>query len=421
MFFVDEKQNGAPALSLKLNMLWNSAGSITNLACQWLISIVIVRISSGYDAAGLYSLAMAIYGMISPLGQYRMYTYQVTDVRKENSTGEYLTLRFITISMALLLIATYAYVTCSFEAVLVTISYSLYRFVALAIDVFHACDQCNHRMDYIGKSLAVQGFLSISFFTLLFCGTGNLFVTFLGMGFVLLVWGAVYDYRRARQFGPIEIGISASKAGHLLRVCFPVVAASVVASSAPLIPRQVLAACFGDASLGIYASAAAPVAIIQMGVSYIYNPLMGYFAEYYAKESKHEFRRLFAKCVGAMCLVCVVAVAGVLLLGEPVLVFLYGDSIAAYSYLLFLLVPLAVLTGFMWFLNDLLIALRGFKSALMGNVVALVAVIPSLSLVFVFDMNGVSLACLVSSTVGSAFMLFALVLLLRRGRDKKEW
>ena len=40
-------------LSMKRNMLWNSAGSFTNLLAQWLITVLVVRIASGYDAAGL--------------------------------------------------------------------------------------------------------------------------------------------------------------------------------------------------------------------------------------------------------------------------------------------------------------------------------------------------------------------------------
>ena len=41
------KEGGAPKqLSVKANMLWNSAGSMTYLACQWLTTIVVVRLSS---------------------------------------------------------------------------------------------------------------------------------------------------------------------------------------------------------------------------------------------------------------------------------------------------------------------------------------------------------------------------------------
>ena len=70
-------------LSAKANMAWNAVGSIINLASQWLITILIVRLSDGFNAAGVYSLASSIYAIFAPLGQYRMKVYQVSDVKGE--------------------------------------------------------------------------------------------------------------------------------------------------------------------------------------------------------------------------------------------------------------------------------------------------------------------------------------------------
>ena len=61
-------------VSLKRGMVVNSIGSLTGLGCQWLITIVVVRLANGFDDAGLYSLAMSVYGIFGPLAQYRMYT-----------------------------------------------------------------------------------------------------------------------------------------------------------------------------------------------------------------------------------------------------------------------------------------------------------------------------------------------------------
>ena len=47
-------------LSLRANMLWNSAGSLTRLACSYLVTIAVVRLSHGFDAAGALALAMSI-------------------------------------------------------------------------------------------------------------------------------------------------------------------------------------------------------------------------------------------------------------------------------------------------------------------------------------------------------------------------
>ena len=85
---MDAPSKKKPAeLSIGRNMLWNSAGSLTYLALQWAITIVIVRLSSGYDAAGVLALAMTVFNIFSPLAIYRMYTYQVSDVKRENTLG----------------------------------------------------------------------------------------------------------------------------------------------------------------------------------------------------------------------------------------------------------------------------------------------------------------------------------------------
>ncbi len=90
-------------------MIWNSVGSLTNLGCQWVITVLVARLASSYEAAGVYSLAMSIFNMFSQLAQYRMYTVQIADVRKENSVGEYFTFRLITVTASLLALSLYSF------------------------------------------------------------------------------------------------------------------------------------------------------------------------------------------------------------------------------------------------------------------------------------------------------------------------
>ena len=53
-------------------MIWNSIGSMTYLACQWFTTIFVVRLSSGYDDAGLLSLAMSVVGIFGTFANYKM-------------------------------------------------------------------------------------------------------------------------------------------------------------------------------------------------------------------------------------------------------------------------------------------------------------------------------------------------------------
>ena len=75
------------------------------------------------------------------------------------------------------------------------------------------------------------------------------------------------------------------EAPHLLAYCAPIVIGALLVAAASSVPRQYLAFDMGEAALGIYASVAAPVAVVQNGASYVYYPLIGYFADYYAERN----------------------------------------------------------------------------------------------------------------------------------------
>lgn len=118
-------------------MLWNSAGSMVNLGCQWLITIFVVRLANGYNAAGVLSLAMSIYNVFAPLAIYRMYTYQVTDLRRDNTLGEYFAFRIITIAIAGVCCIVYSVLTGAMSALSAVVAYVFFRAAGLLIDVFH--------------------------------------------------------------------------------------------------------------------------------------------------------------------------------------------------------------------------------------------------------------------------------------------
>ncbi|MFR3923761.1 MAG: hypothetical protein ACLTXI_00260 [Collinsella sp.] len=400
-------------LSIRANMAWNAIGSVVNLGCQWLISILVVRLSTGFDDAGLYSLAVAIFGVFSPISQYRMYTIQISDTTGENTLGEYLSFRLLTNAIAFVLLIAYAVITVSPYAVLITIVYSIYRLLALTIDVFHACDQSNHRMDFIGKSLILQGLLSVIGFSTFYYFSHNLVVTFILLAFLMAAIGLIFDYPRTTSFEHLKLGISWSKARHLLIRYFPIVIAAVAASSAASLPRQILASHFGDSYLGIYASAAAPVAIIQMGASYIYNPLLSYFAESYNDKNDQMFRSLMFRCIAGMTCVCFFSMLELPVSAKRCWSCFTERRCMTMCTCYTPLIILAVLTGFMWFMNDLLISIRVFRGAFCGSVIAIIASAVAFPLILVFDMNGVTFVCIVSALASIAGMAIFLLMALK--------
>ena len=152
-------------LSDKQNILYNAAGSLIYLGCQWLLTVLVVRLSDGLEYAGNLALAMSIANIFVPFAQYRMRTIQVSDVSRCFSVGDYLGFRFLTVVVALIGSMIYSYFTCSSSALLSIFVYLLYKALELVIDVFHGLDQQNYRMDYVGISFALRGALSVTAFS----------------------------------------------------------------------------------------------------------------------------------------------------------------------------------------------------------------------------------------------------------------
>lgn len=402
-------------LSIKSNILWSSIGSIIGLSCQWLISVLVVRLSSGFSDAGLYSLSMSVYGIFFPIAQYRMYTYQVSDVNGENTVGEYLSFRLLTILLSLVLTFAYSLFTCRPASVFCIFLYGLYKSANQLIDVLHAADQQFFRMDYVGVSLALQGALSLVFFCVALSCFRSVPLAIFAMFIAVVLVGWFYDLPRTSALTCIVVGISRNKAKRLLITCLPAVVAGIAVSASASIPRQYLSSALGDSALGVYSSIAAPIAIIQMGVSYLYNPLLGYFSKSYSDKDRHSFFRLCFACLLGALIIAVVFGIGFEVLGNSLFSFVFGEEILPFMYLVPPMIASAVLTGLMWLVNDLLISFRYFSHTLVAGVLMFLVSLSSMKYsVEVFNLNGVTVCSLLSCLFGLVYMVVVLSILLRR-------
>ena len=410
--------NNKPAepLSLKQNMFWNSIGSLFYLACQWLITVLVVRLSSGFDSAGLLSLATSVVGTFGTLADYKIFTYQISDIHHENSLREYIAFRCVTIGVAFAVCFAYSLLTCPPYSIVTIILYYAYKSVGLVIDILHGTDQQHRRMDYTGKSFILQGVVSIVGFTLVFSLTGNLNLAILSMMFLVLGVLFLYDCPRAGQFESLGFSISRAKVLRLFRTSLPAVIASVAASAIFTIPKQYLLSSYGDAALGIYSSIAAPALVVQMGAQYLYGPLLDIFPKHFLDGRMSDFNHLLKRTALSIVAVAIICCAGVAIVGEPLLVLVFGESIRPHVYLLQPVLVSTTCTAFLWFFGDLLITIRDFRANFLGNVLALVAVIP-LSIVCInfWGMNGVSFASAGACLVGIAILGISL----RRDAEKQ--
>lgn len=389
-------------LSIAENMAWNSAGSLVYLVCQWLITVLVVRLSSGYDAAGVLALGMAVSNIFTPIGQYKIRAFQVSDVRGEYTAGQYVALRMVTMVFALVVMVAYGVTTCAATSLPAVFLYGLFSFGPIFVDVLHGVDQQRNRMDIIGKSFIARGVLSVVPFSVVLWLTNSLEYALAAMTVLTFAVIALYDIPQTRGLG-VDLSPDFAKGPiiSLLHICAPAVIALFFCTAVPAIPRQVLAAVYGDAALGAYASIASPVLIIQMGAQYIYAPLMGVFAQHIAEGNVRAFRALLAKVTAGIALVAAFGSVAFALFGEFAFSLVFGEEIVEYLYLLGPLVFCTAITAYIWFLGDLLIVLRDFKGNLAGYLVAFVVCMALVHpLLIAVGMNGASYAIILGFAAG---------------------
>lgn len=398
-----------PPLSIRQNMLWNSAGSLFYLVCQWLITVLVVRLSSNFDASGLLSLAMSVVGTYGTLADCKVRTYQVSDINNEHRLAEFLAFRCITLGVAFVVCMIYAAITCPPHALIAITLFYAYRGIGMLIDILHGCNQKNQRMDYIGKSCILLGVLSIIGFSVVFKLTQSLELALLAMIAAAIATFVLFDMPHTSRFEPIRISITPKMALTLASRTIPAALATLASTSVLTIPKQYLFAVSGDAALGIYSSIAAPALIVQMGAQYLYGPLLSVFPRHYSEGNVRQFNHLLVRTTLSIVLVAGICALGLVFVGEPLLIFVFGEKIREHVYLLQPVILATLATAFLWFLGDLLITVRDLAGNFIGSIAALITALPlSFLCVNAFGMNGVSFSVALSCLMG--VVIFAIFL-----------
>lgn len=172
-------------ISIQASVMWNSIGSIFYLGCQWLLTVLVVRIA-GVDTAGTLSLAMSVCNIWYCISVYGMRNFQVSDTQNKYENGTYIFSRYLTSVAALVGCLIYILVIgYDWEQRICILLYFLFKFSEALFDVYAGIFQKEWRLDYAGKSMLIRGVLSITVFTGLLYVT-NLVMAIAGMAVVCL-------------------------------------------------------------------------------------------------------------------------------------------------------------------------------------------------------------------------------------------
>ncbi len=384
-------------------MLWNASGCIFYLGCQWLTTILVVRFSSSFENSGTLAFAMATGIIFASISLYKIRTFQVSDITHEYSGQNYIAFRIVTILAAYFFCIAYLFLISQNSNYLVSsMLYLLFKSDETFSDVLYGIEQCNDRMDYIGKSQFIRGIASLVGFALPLAATSDLNAAILGMTGACILVTLVYDLPRAKLFGKIRPRISKEQAIHLAKACLLAMIASLCANSIVSVVRQYFGIVNGEELLGIYASVATPAVLIQVAASYLYSPLIGSLASTKYKSGHQAFLSSFTKIFGILVLAIMILVVVLSLLGGFILQLAFGETIKPYVFLFPFVLIATGCVGILFYVNDVLIIIRKTSMMLACNVIALCgALSSSIPLIGLYGMNGINFAIIIGSLLGA--------------------
>ena len=175
-------------MKLRHNFSWTLIGNAVYAACQWGMLVVIAKLGSP-EMVGQFTLGLAVTAPVVMFTNLHLRTVQVTDARKEFLFGDYLALRIIGTTLAMLaiggIVATAGYRQDTSLSILCIAVAKAFESIS---DVCYGFIQQNEQMDRIARSMMLKGVLSLLFMSLGVYLSGGVLWGTIGLA---VAWGIV--------------------------------------------------------------------------------------------------------------------------------------------------------------------------------------------------------------------------------------
>lgn len=346
-------------MNYKKQAFYNTAGNLVYMCSLWLISSVLTVRISGFEAAGIFSLAMSVGNIFYYIAVYGMRSFQASDATYQYSPKDYIVVRGITIAVAAVFLGVYL-VTTDYSSYFRTaiVLYTLYKFLEAYSDVFFGELQRVGHLEICGVSMSLKGFFSVAVFSMVLTWSDNLNYALLAMVMIAALFLVAYDWRGYKKYRNMQITQSCTSISGLLRAGFSMLLTTVFPIVVTAIPRIALEDCYGTEILGIYSSIATPTVLITTLVPNILAPFMTLFGMCYHRKEYSKLFRMLLVALGLTALLGGVACVCAYFLGDGVMSLLFGQEILPYMYLFIPLIVATTVYALSMAANSVLISIR---------------------------------------------------------------
>lgn len=391
----------------KKDYIWNSIGSFLQSAISPILLIVITRLN-GVGDSGLFSFAMSLSVVFWAISLWGGRTYQVSDAKKEFSSGDYIVVRFI----SSLIVAVFSISFCVLsgydliktELIMVLVSFKILESIA---DSMYGVLQIHNRLYIVGISLTMKSVFGFILFTLVDILTKNIIYGALSIFIVNIAVVIFYDIPWMKHVESVGLTkkniIQAVKIMKKTAEVFVVVFLTMFSLN---IPRYFLDKYHYD-QIGYFGIMAMPITLLTLFISFVLQPNVVNLSELLKKKKIKEFTKIVSKIYFITFTLGILFVISSYLIGVWVLNIVFGIDINNFRIDLTIMVIGAVANAFVSIYVNLLIILRRFKGQFYTLLVTnILAVVLSAYLIDRLAMLGSVLIFMIISFLQAIILLF---------------
>ena len=351
--------------NIKKDYLWNSLGSLLQSAISPVLLIVITRLN-GIDDSGLFSFALSLSVVFWAVSLWGGRTYQVSDVKREFSSGGYVAVRFI----ASLIVAIYAVVFCVLNGynatktglIMILVTFKILESIA---DSLYGVLQIHHKLYVAGISLTMKAMLGFAAFMAVDIVTKNVIYGTLAILLVNVLIIFLYDILWVRRVEVINVSKKLCKeyiaqAVAIMKHTSAVFVVMFLTMFSLNIPRYFLDKSHPD-QIGYFGIMAMPITLLGLFISFIIQPNVVNLSELLVKRKLKEFAQVVSKINHITFGIGVLSVVLSYLVGVWVLNTIFGININNFQLDLTIMVIGAAANAFVSIYVNLLIIMRRFK------------------------------------------------------------
>lgn len=356
---------------------WNAIGGGISSG-QAAILLVFVSHQLEITIAGIVTIAYAVANLFATITRYGVRNYQVTDVNRKFSFGDYFYSRVISALLTVGICVAYM-IWCavsngdSMSKLIILAEITVLKLVDAVEDVYLGCYQQSGHFCAGAKIMAVRLIMSTGVICIMICAGFGIYFSLLSGIFVSLGLD-FYFIHNTFQITQTVIGkINRNNVRKLMGKCLPLCIGTTLSMYIGNVPKYMIDIYMDEKVQAIFGYIMMPVFVVMLLNTFLYQPVIKELGDIWKEKNYELFRKkIMLQCL-IVCGMTVLIIIGGMTIGLPILSVIYNVDLTMYRMEFLILLLGGGFYALAYYLNVPITTIRKQKYIAIGYLAAAIA------------------------------------------------